>query len=111
MITTWKGKSGEQYTYRTFELPHEPPEDTKGNYIFAEQLNGTWLAVYVGQGNLRDRYDAALQEGCVTENGATHYHCHTDNQSSVTDRRQEESDIIKGNPECKAPFGCNGQDP
>ena len=112
MPTTWKGESGKRYIYRTFEMPHKPPEDTKGNYIFAEQLgNGTWFAIYVGQGDLRDRYNAALREGCVTEKGATHYHYHTNNQSSVVKRLREENDIIEGNPECESPLGCNGQDP
>ena len=113
MTTTWEGVSGKQYIYMTFELLHEPPKDTTGNYIFAKQSSsGTWSAVYVGQGNLRDRYDAALQEGCVTDKDATHYHYHTDNQSSETDRLREESDIIEGNSECKASRGgCNGTDP
>lgn len=111
VTTTWIGESGEEYEYKTVNLPHRPPKDVKGNYIFAKQVGGIWLAVYVGEGILRQRYDAALKEECVTEKGATHYHYHTDHSQSRSARREEESDIIEGNPECKAPKGCNGTDP
>ena len=111
MPATWDGISGEEYEYMTFKMPHKPPKDVRGNYIFAKRVDGVWHAVYVGQGILRQRYDAAIREGCVTRKGATHYHYHTDHRWSRSDREDEESDIIEGNLECKKPIGCNGTDP
>ena len=108
MQTTWKGASGKTYTYMTFRMPHEPSDNGKGNYIFSRLVGAVHYAVYVGQGDLRDRYRAAIREGCVTRKGATHHHYHTDNRWSEASRRQEERDIINGNPSCKEPRGCNG---
>ena len=104
----WRGSSGVEYKYTVHELPWRPDEGQIGNYIFAKKLGSFWNAVYVGQGDLRERYDAALDEGCVTSKSATHYHGHL-NSNSVN-RRNEERDIIAGNSECKWPKGCNGHD-
>ena len=46
----------------------------EGNYIFTKIVNKSWFPIYIGQGDLQDRYDAALEEGCVESMGATHYH-------------------------------------
>lgn len=115
-MASWRGESGERYAYSEVKLPHDPPDRT-GNYIFAKRKLDDkgefqyWLAVYVGEGNLRDRYNAAIREGCVTDKSATHYHYHTKNENLPYSRKKEESDIIEGNPECKHPRGCNGVDP
>lgn len=101
----WRGKSGESYTYEIHKLPWRPSPNQDGNYIFAKKPGQFWHAVYVGQGNLQDRYDAALDDGCVTVKGATHYHVHLNSNSNS--RTREESDIIAGNPECMDPTGCN----
>ena len=108
-VVYWEGKSGSQYPYASSELPARPSSNEEGNYVFAWKGTQYWHAVYVGQGKLRDRYDAAIKEGCVSEKGATHYHWRPN--SSKSSRTDEEFDIIEGNPECKAPKGCNGQDP
>ena len=104
----WPGASGQTYTYYIHDLNWVPKADQDGNYIFARQEGGVSYAVYVGQGDLKSRRQAALDEGCVTRKGATHYHCH--NNSDRNARLAEESDIIEGNPETKAPKGCNGVD-
>ena len=104
----WKGASGSTYTYYIHKLPYRPSDEHDGNYIFAKLSGRTWLAVYIGQGHLQSRYDAALEEGCVTDKGATHYHVHT--ASSEAARTAEERDLIVGNPECNWPKGCNGHD-
>ena len=110
-MASWRGESGTHYQFGEHQLPHNPPDRT-GNYIFAKRHpNGYWLAVYVGEGNLRDRYNAAIKEGCVTRKEATHYHFHTRNENLPYTRGKEESDIIEGNTECKHPRGCNGVDP
>ena len=102
----WTGASGANYTYHIHQLPWPPGPGQKGNYIFAKQIGGLWNAVYIGEGELIDRYNAALREGCVVDNIATHYHEHL-NVSEVA-RKNQEKDLIAGNPECKSPAGCNG---
>lgn len=104
----WPGSSGTTYTYHVNQLPWRPDAGQEGNYIFAKVVNGVWKAVYIGQGILRDRYDAALQEGCVSTKGATHYHAHLN--ASASARLSEEQDLIDGRPECIWPTGCNGHD-
>ena len=59
----WRGDSGCLYTYNVEPMPFTPPLNVDGNYIFAKQISGIWYAVYVGQGNLRNRYKAAIDEG------------------------------------------------
>ena len=104
----WTGASGKGYTYYIHKLPWRPKSGQTGNYIFAKQINNIWYAVYVGQGDLQDRYDAAMREGCVNQQGATHYHVH--NNANRSARLAEEKDVIEGNAECKHPRGCNGKD-
>ena len=106
----WTGASGKSYGYAVHELPWRPETNQDGNYIFAKKVGGIWLAVYIGQRDLQRRYDDALDEGCVTDKGATHYHEHL--QSSRQARLDEEQDLIDGNPECKEERGgCNGYEP
>ena len=57
-------------------MPWRPSSGQHGNYIFAKAVNSVWQPVYIGQGDLQARYNAALREGCVTSKGATHYHEH-----------------------------------
>ena len=110
MQTTWIGISGKEYPYELVPLGASLPE-SNGNYVFTKNLLGTWHAVYVGQGYLPARYQAAIKEGCVQRHGATHYSYHIRHANNEDARKKEESDIIDGNPECKAPAGCNGQGP
>ena len=102
---SWRGASGRLYPYEYERLPAPPATNAEGNYTFAKVIGNRWHTVYVGQGKLRDRYDAAIREGCVTRKSATHYHWHLN--ASEAAREQEESDIIRGNSECRAPTGCN----
>ncbi len=106
----WTGASGKSYGYAVHELSWRPEADQDGNYIFAKKVGGIWLAVYIGQGDLQERYDDAMEEGCVTGKSATHYHEHL--QSSRQARLDEEKDLIDGNPECHGEkCGCNGYEP
>ena len=107
-VVDWIGQSGETYRYHVHNFDWRPSSDQNGNYIFAKVVKGVWNAVYVGQGDLRDRYDDAINEGCVTRKGATHYHVHLNVNEDA--RRVEETDIINGNLECRWPVGCNGHD-
>ena len=103
--SSWPGESGRLYPYEYAPLPARPLTNAEGNYVFAKRIGGVWFAVYVGQGKLRDRYDAAMREGCVARKSATHYHWHLNASGPV--RELEELDIIRGNTECRAPEGCN----
>ena len=58
---------------------------------------------------VRDRYDAAVREGCVTRKGATHFHWHLNGSEAA--RKIEERELIAEHPECQSRSGCNGQDP
>lgn len=108
----WPGDSGEKYGFRILPLKsifnirnHIP--DSEGVYIFSRLEGNVHRAVYIGQGDLRPRYDAALAEGCVTAKSATHYFFATSNLEF--DREEEERDLIAGNPECLVENGgCNG---
>lgn len=110
MAVTWRGSSGMSYEYESVEVSQGPPNNRKGNYVFARLVGIYWQAVYVGQGDLHDRYYAARGEGCVTRMDATHYHFHNRNELSEARRKSEETDIINGHPECKGPNRCNGKD-
>lgn len=105
---SWTGQSGTSYNYDVHALPWRPAAGQDGNYIFAKIVNNVWQPVYIGQGNLQERYDAALGEGCVRSKGATHYHEHLNGLK--TNRVNEEADLIAGHPNCKWPTGCNGKD-
>ena len=103
--TQWQGGSGNPYTFDVYILPWEPKASQNGNYIFANVVGNVWHAVYVGQGDLRERYDEHMRNGCVTGNGATHYHCHLNRDEQS--RLREEDDLLEGHPEAYAPTGCN----
>ena len=108
-IAAWPGASGREYRFTVHPISDRPASRRVGNYIFAKQSSfGTWFAVYIGQGNLQERYDVALREGCVTDKGATHFHSHQNDDERS--RRNEETDLIGGNSECWWPSGCNGHD-
>jgi hypothetical protein len=101
----WLGASGTRYKYYVYELSHDLGSGQDGNYILAREITGGWEAVYVGQGDLEARKTAAMNEGCVTQKGATHFHCHLNPDESA--RLAEESDVLAGNPEAYEPRGCN----
>lgn len=101
----WHGATGQSYTYHIYDIDFSPAENQDGNYIFARKVNNGWEAVYVGEGDIKDRKQAHLSDGCVTRKGATHFHCHRN--SNGQPRKSEEADVLAGNPEAYAPTGCN----
>ncbi len=94
---TWTGASGKQYAYFVYDLSFSPSADQDGNYIFAREDGGTVYAVYIGQGDLATRKAAHLSDGCVTEKGATQFHCHLNKNQQA--RLAEEDDLLEGHPE------------
>ncbi len=101
----WFGASGKSYTYHIHDIDFVPAADQDGNYIFAKVVKDVWNAVYVGEGDLKERIAAAKDDGCVTKKGATHIHAHKNGNEKA--RKAEESDVLEGNPEAYVPTGCN----
>lgn len=102
----WKGISGTEYTYEIFPKESTFNPNQVGNYIFARQIYNGWEAVYIGQGDLKERTQDKTHLGCATLKKFTHYHVHLNN--SELNRRYEEEDMIQGNLECLVQNGgCN----
>ena len=103
----WRGASGSDYKYWVYPIGTTFKE-VPGNYIFTKRENGRWRPIYVGETeNLGERFDTHHKAQCIARKSATHIRAHTSSER-VEVRRAEESDIIKGNAECKEPSGCNG---
>ncbi len=106
MVTTidWPGKSGKKYTYGIYGIDTNF-EDEDGNYIFCRNDGRHWLAIYVGEGNLKERTANHHQADCISQKGATYIHAHTNPNERA--RKAEEADVLGGNTEAYAPTGCN----
>lgn len=101
----WKGKSGTIYTYYIYSKETEFQE-LDGNYIFAKRTFRGWDAVYIGEGDLKTRTKDEKHLKCANEKGFTHYHTHIN--VNEKNRKEEETDMIQGNPECLVENGgCN----
>jgi len=102
----WTGGSGKGYTYFVYSLPFSCKAAQDGNYIYAKQdAAGGWVPIYIGEGDLNDRAGNHHQHACITQKGATHFHCHL--QASKDARRAEEADLLAGHPSAYQPTGCN----
>ena len=101
----WHGGTGQGYTYGVYGLNWPPAANQDGNYVFAKEVQDGWEAVYIGQGDLKTRRAAHLNDVCVTRKGATHFHCNLKRDESA--RLAEEADMLNGNSEAYEPIGCN----
>ncbi len=101
----WAGDSDKTYTYyiKTIDFDFEEKQD--GNYIFCKLVNGNWTPLYIGEGDLKDRTQFRINDGCVIRKGASHIHAHLN--SSNRARLDEEDDLLENHPESYAPTGCN----
>ena len=91
---TWPGHSEKKYTYYVYKIG-TPLKAAPGNYIFAKRTATGWIPIYIGEtSDLSERFDNHHKMPCIKRNGATHIHAHVNN-SGVTARRAEESDLIK----------------
>jgi hypothetical protein len=68
-------------------------------------VNNEWQPVYFGEGDLKERLNAAKKDGCVIRKGATHIHEHLN--ANAASRKAEESDLLANFPVAYAPIGCN----
>jgi len=103
----WIGASGTAYEYYIHELPVQPDPDQKGNYIYAKKVYGQWLAVYIGEGDLKDRAGNHHKAACIADKEATHFHVHLNDNERA--RKAEESDLLASRGEAYEPSGCNTQ--
>jgi hypothetical protein len=103
---TWTGASGQQYTYHVYQLPQSFNTGQAGNYIFTRDESGIAPAIYIGEGDLGERISANHHKWtCIQTKGATQVHVHLN--ADETARKQEEADLLAGNPEAYVPTGCN----
>lgn len=101
----WSGKSGKKYTFTVFDNTAEFNE-IDGNYIFAKRIGNVWYAIYIGEGNLKLRTKDCEHLAAAKHCGFTHYHAHANINEKL--RKEEEADLIEGNPEClEENGGCN----
>lgn len=104
-IVTWNGKSGTPYKFEVH------PKGTTfrnvdGNYIFVQETQTGWNAVYIGEGNLEKRTQDKEHLACASQKGFTHYHIHTNSNEQY--RKFEEADLIAQHTECWIENGgCN----
>lgn len=105
--TVWRGASGKGYTYWIYQIPASFNPGQNGNYIYTKVVGNTWVAVYIGQGDLSDRtnIDNHHQSRCLKSKGVTHIHVHVNSRED--DRLAEEQDLLAGNPEAYQSIGCN----
>ncbi len=101
----WKGGSGNMYEFTVYSVDTIFNPNQNGNYIFTKIVNDIWQAVYIGEGDLRDRTEAHKYNGCVLQKGATHIHAHINNDEQL--RKDEETDLLVENIEAYKPSGCN----
>lgn len=104
-VGNWTGGSGQQYAFYLYTLPYDCDPKQDGNYIFARHERGIWLAVYIGQGDLKDRTREGQNDRCI-KSKATHLFV-TVTAGGEAVRRRIESDLLAGNPEAYVPSGCN----
>lgn len=101
----WKGVSGISYTFGIYPK-NQKFNHVEGNYIFAKETDSGWDAVYIGEGFLDDRTQDEVHLKCAESKGFTHYHAHINENERA--RKDEETDLIEGNPEClEENGGCN----
>jgi hypothetical protein len=78
-----------------------------GNYIFSKFNNNTntWYALYIGEGDIKQRVSEHIKNNDVIKKGATHIYVRLNNNEKG--RFDDETDLLIGNPEAYIPIGCN----
>lgn len=94
------------YTYYVHDLPASFNPNQPGNYIYTKLVNGYWVPIYIGQGDLGVRVsDSHHKAACIRSKGATHVHVHLN--SSEQSRLAEERDLLGRFTQAYVPTGCN----
>jgi hypothetical protein len=102
----WRGFSGKNYVYSSYELPVEFKPGRNGNYIFAKNVNNFWVPIYIGEGDLGEKITPQHQKWfCISKKGMTHVHIHLNEWEHA--RQHEAQDLLDAHPEALEPYGCN----
>ncbi len=91
----WEGASGRSYFYYIFDLSTVFRLGIPGNYIYCKLDSAVgWEPIYIGQTNdLGEDFGTHPAMPCITSNGATHIHVHT-NRLGEQARLNEQRDLI-----------------
>jgi len=102
----WPGVSGSSYKYYVYPRHPSIKAGQDGNYIYAKIVNGEWVPVYVGQGDLGVRCTSNHHQAeAINAKMATHVHMHKNANENA--RLTEERDILAAFPQAYVPTGCN----
>ncbi len=89
----WIGASGTTYTYRVYALPIHVEPNQAGNYIYSRLgANEHWIAIHIGQGDLRKETAKHNEADSIKLKGATHVHGRLNAREQ--DRQKEEQDLL-----------------
>lgn len=90
----WPGFSFKNFKHYVYKWPHTF-EKGAGNYIFcAIDPNNIWSPIYIGEtGDLSEFLDNHHKMQCITQNGVTHIHAHTNRDRQA--RVDEKDELIK----------------
>lgn len=106
----WIGASGKAYEMNAWSLDVSITPGICGNYIFGEMYRNEdgrlkIKAIYIGEGNLKDRIDFRINEGRVQRKGCNCF-CAMVNENEES-RKAIEEDLLAANPDSYEPIGCN----
>jgi hypothetical protein len=94
----WTDLFGSKYAYHVHDLIEQPWLDIDGNYIFAKPSQNGWVALYIGEGNLKTRLTQNHEKWLsAVRLGATHILAHA-NQNSIARMQEEKRPIQTHNP-------------
>jgi hypothetical protein len=100
----WTGKSGNVYRY--YEISFNNVPFNIGNYMFVRQIGQTFYALYIGEGNIKERINDKEHLQCATKKGFTHIFAHENMYEQS--RKFEENDLVQEHTECWVENGgCN----
>ena len=101
----WIGASGFEHTFHVYKRGEAIPPRL-GLYIYCRKdASGTWLPIYMGQGDLSVCCSDPELLACIDRKGATHIHMRL--CASADERADELVDLMKRCPNTFAPEGCN----
>ncbi len=103
--STWIVSNNKSYTFKDYSIDHVFDDKLVGNYIFAKRYNNRLKAIYIGEGEIKNRVSYRINDGCVIRKGADVI-CVMENYNESS-RKQIESDLLATNIDSYSPTGCN----
>jgi len=103
---SFHGASGADYNYYVFSPNFKPDDNRFYNYLFASlSPEGSWIPLFIGQGDLQQYLSDQAHVQEVALNGATHVLAHVSPHEQQ--RRMEALDMLASHPQAHAFSGCN----